>query len=119
MRRLKIVVSIAIIVLLGMAAWQIGSWELANVTLQEDMRDMAALAGTRIGFKAPDSDEEVTQILIRKAKDHGIDLQPNQITVRHTTTGQISTLYLAADYTVPVNLLFFSFWLHFTPASNK
>ena len=39
-------------------------------------------------------------------------------TVRRTDSGETSSLYLAADYTAPVNLAFFSFNLHFTPSSD-
>lgn len=57
--------------------------------------------------------------MIRKAKEHGVDLEPGQVTVRRTTSGESSTLYLAADYTAHVNLAIFSFSLHFTPSSDK
>jgi len=117
--KLKIVLGIAVLVLVMMVGWQIASWELANLNLQEEMRDMASQAGVRIGFVVPSSDEDLRGAIIRKAKAHGIDLEPAQVTVRRTTSGQTSTLHLAADYTVPVNLAIFSFRLHFTPSSDK
>jgi hypothetical protein len=101
--------------------WQIGSWELADMNLQEEMHDLASQAGIHVGFvPPPSSDEDVSRAIIRRAKEHGIELNPTQVTVRRTNPGEkTSTLYLAADYTVPVNLAFFSFNLHFTPSSDK
>jgi hypothetical protein len=118
-QRIKIILGITVLVFLVATGWQFGSWEVANMNLQEEMRDMASQAGSHIGFIAPLSDDELTRTIILKAKDHGMDLRPDQITVRRTNAGERSTLYLAADYTVPVNLLLFSFNLHFTPTSEK
>jgi hypothetical protein len=120
MRRIKIILGVAVLILAVLASWQIGACELANMNLQEDLRDMASQAGTHIGFVPPSSDEDVSRAIIRKAKEHGIELKAAEVTVRRTNAGEkTSTLYLAADYTVPVNLAFFSFSLHFTPSSDK
>jgi hypothetical protein len=119
MQRLQIILVIAVVILVGSPVWQIGAWEVANMNLQEEMRDMASQAGARVGAVAPSSDEDLSRSIILKAKDHDIELQPAQITVRRTISGETSTLYLAADYTVPVNLLFVSFSLHFTPNSEQ
>jgi hypothetical protein len=119
MRRIAIIPGIAVLVLTALAGWRIGSCELANMNFQDDLHDLASQVGTHIGFAAPTSDEEMALSVIRKAKERGIDLQPTQVTVRRTSSGETSTLYLAADYTVPVNLAFFSFNLHFAPSSDK
>jgi hypothetical protein len=119
MRSVKIILLLAVVLLLGSAAWQFGAWKVANMNLQEEMRDMASQAGSHIGVVTPLSDDELARSIILKAKDHGIELQPDQITVRRTSAGERSTLYIAADYTVDVNLLFFSFNLHFTPTSER
>ncbi len=99
--------------------WRIGACELANMNFQDDLHDLASQVGTHIGFAAPTSDEEMALSVIHKARERGIDLQPNQVTVRRTSSGETSTLYPAADYTGPVNLAFFSFNLHFAPSSDK
>lgn len=119
MRRITIILGIAVLILTVPAGWQIGACELANMNLQEEMHDLASQVGTHIGFSAPTSDEDVGLAIIRKAKEHGIELTPAQVTVRRTNSGETSTLYLAADYTVPVNVAFFSFNMHFTPSSDK
>lgn len=80
---------------------------------------MGSQLGTHIGFNAPPSDEEMTQAVIRKARERGIELQREQIVVRRIGEGENSTFYLAVDYNRTVNLLWFSFSLHFTPTSQK
>jgi len=45
-------------------------------------------------------------------------LTPNQVTVRRTGEGVSAVIYLAADYTEPVNLPGLSFNLHFTTTSE-
>jgi hypothetical protein len=119
MRRITIILAVAVLIPTIMAGWQIGAWELANINLQEDMRDLASQAGAHIGVVVPLTDEDLSRAIARKARDHGIELKPTEVTVRRTNTGETSSLYLAANYTVPVNLGLVSFRLHFTPSSDK
>ncbi|MGB9104075.1 MAG: hypothetical protein WCC59_04890 [Terriglobales bacterium] len=119
MRRIKIIVVTAVLALAVVAGWRVGSCELANTRLQEDMHDLASQAGTHIGYIPPRSDDDFRDAVIRKAIEHDIKLEPYQVTVQRTDSGMTSTIYLAADYRVPVNLLWLSFLLHFTPSSAK
>jgi hypothetical protein len=119
MREVKLIFGLAVFVLVGTAAWQIGACEVANTNLQDDLRDMGAQVGTHIGMVTPNSDEEMNRAVIHKAKEHGVELSPVQVMVRRIGSGERTTFYLAADYTVPVNLGLFSFQLHFTPSSDK
>ncbi|GAC1438359.1 MAG: hypothetical protein NVS1B11_22680 [Terriglobales bacterium] len=95
MSRLKIILGIAIFAVIVSAGWQIGSSELANVELQDDMRDMASQVGAHFGFAPPSSDEELVRKVIRKAQEHDIELTPEQVTVNRTGTNEYTTLYLA------------------------
>jgi hypothetical protein len=120
MRNLKTILGIAVLILALRMGWQIGSAEIANMNFQEDLRDMGSQAGAHVGVVVPSgSDEDAARAVIRKAKEHGIELEPTQVTVRRVGAGETSTLYLAADYTVPINLALFSFNLHFTPSSER
>ena len=119
MRNLKIIVGVVVLVLVVTAAWQVTSWELENINFQEELRDMGSQAGVHMGVVVPLSDEEMVGAAIHKAEEHGIELRPDQITVQRIGSGEKSTMYLQADYRVPVKLLFFSFSLHFTPSSRK
>jgi len=119
MKKIKLIVGLAVVALTGSAAWQVATWEIASTNLQDDLRDMGTQAGTHIGVVAPNSYEEMNRAVIRKAKEHGVELSPAQITVRRIGSGERTTFYLAADYIAPVNLGLFSFHLHFTPSSDK
>lgn len=119
MRKIKIIVGLAFLVLALIAGWQIAACELANLELQSDLRDLAAQAGARIGLNAVSSDEELRADVILKDKEHEIQLEPEQVTVQRLSTGSASTVYLAADYKARVNLLGYSFTLHFIPSSRK
>ena len=119
MKEIKIIFGLAVFVLALAAAWQIATWEIANTNLQDDLRDMGAQAGAQMGVVAPNSDEEMNRAVIRKVNEHGVELSPAQITMRRIGSGERTTFYLSADYTVPVNLGLFSFHLHFTPSSDK
>ena len=119
MRKVKIFIGIAVFVGMVVVGWQIGSCELANIELQDDMQDLAAQAGTRIGFVEPRSDEDLRRAVMRKAKEHDIELDPDQVRVQRTASVDMSTVYLAADYTVLVRLPGGSFTLHFTPSTGK
>ena len=119
MRNLKIILGIVVLVLALTTGSQIGSAVVANMNFQEDLRDMGSQAGAHVGVVVPQgSDEGAARAVIRKAKEHGIELEPTQVTVRRVGSGETSTLHLAADYTVPINLVLFSFNLHFVPSNE-
>jgi hypothetical protein len=119
MGKAKLISGLAIMGLAVFAGWQIASCEIANLELQTDMRDISAQVGSRIGLEAPNSDEDLRDAVIHKAKEHDIQLEPAQVTVQHTGSAKTLAIYLAADYKARVNLLLYSFTLHFTPSSAK
>jgi type III secretion system FlhB-like substrate exporter len=119
MRRIKIVLGSAVLFLAISLAWAVGAAEVANVNLQEDIRDIAAQGATRMGVVAPSSDGDISNTVVRKAQEHGIALKPQQVMVRRTGSGETSTLYITAHYTVSVNCWLFSLNLRFTPSSDR
>jgi hypothetical protein len=118
-RKLKFGLCIGVVVLAAMAGWQIGSSELANVELLDDLHDMASKLDTRIGFSAPKSDDDYRNEVIRRADQHGIVLQPREVMVERHGSGESETISLAVDYKVPVRVPGFAFALHFTPRSER
>jgi hypothetical protein len=64
------------------AGWQVASWELANINFRDDLQDMGSMAGADTGVVAPLSDEEMLRAVIHKAGEHGIELDPNQVTAQ-------------------------------------
>jgi hypothetical protein len=119
MGKAKLILGLAILGLAVVAAWQIASSEIANMELQADMRDIAAQGGSRIGLEAPNSDEDLRNAVIHKAEEQGIQLEASQVTVQRTGSGKTLAISLAADYKARVNLVLYSFSLHFTPSSAK
>jgi len=108
--------ALAVVVPIG---WQIVSAEISNAELQADMRDIAAQVGSRIGLEAPNSEEQLRTAVLHKAEEHGISLTAEEVTVRQTGEGKSVVIFLSADYRSRVNLLVYSFTLHFMPSSNK
>ncbi|MGB8473840.1 MAG: hypothetical protein WCE61_07135 [Candidatus Acidiferrum sp.] len=115
----KLVTGFAALALVLAVGWQIGSAEISNLEFEIDLRDVAAQPASRIGLDALRSDDEIRDVVIQKAASDGVQLAPEQISLQHTGTGDTAAIYLAADYTAPVNLLLFSFNLHFTPSSKR
>jgi hypothetical protein len=115
----KLILGLAVLALAILAGWQIVSCELANIALHDDMRDLAAQAGAYIGLISFNTDEDFRNAVIRAAKEHEIQLEPEQVTVQRTGTVPAQTIYLAADYKARVALPGFSFTLHFHPTSAK
>jgi hypothetical protein len=117
MRKTLVALGLAMVLLVGVAAWQITAAYLANSELQSDMNDLAAQNSARIGLSPIASEEELRDAVISKAKEHGIQLQPEQMRVHRTLTPGMLGISLAADYAAPVNLLVFSFSIRFAPSS--
>jgi len=92
----------------------------SNGELRSDMQVLAAQLSARSGLTAPSSDEELHKDILRRAQQHGIELTPNQITVRRTGDKlEEQEIYLAVDYSRPIRLLGLTFNLHFTPEARK
>ena len=83
------------------------------------MRDLSAQLGTRIGLNPPSREEDLQSAVIRKAREHGIELEPKQVVVQRSGDPNAPNLYLRAQYDARVNLLGYSFALHFTPSSRN
>jgi hypothetical protein len=115
----KLILGLVVLALAGVAGWRVASCEVANLELREDMRDLAAQVGSRIGLTPASSDEDFRSAVIRKAGEHEIQLEPEQVTVQRTGAAEAPLIYLAADYKVRVKLLGFTLIFHFTPSSAK
>ena len=116
---MKYVFCIALIAVAVVTAWRIIQPEIINIIFQDDLRDVAAQIGPRIGFSAPTSDDDLRAIVFRKAEGHNIHLNPGQVTLQSTGSSESRVVYIKVNYTVPVNLFVYSFRLHFTPTSGN
>ena len=114
---MKYVFRIAVIVAVVFAGWTVLEPEITNIVFQDELHDLAAQPSWRPGMSAPNSDEEIRNIVVRKAEQHDIALDPRQVTVRRTETPE-NPVHIAVDYTVPVNLFVYSYSRHFRPTST-
>ena len=120
MGKVKLIFGLAVFALVIIAGWQIASCELANAELAETLRDLSSQTGAHIGLLSFKTDEEFRDAVIREARTHEIQLQPEQVTVQRTGTAELLIIFLAADYKARVTLLpGFSFTLHFRATSAK
>ncbi|MFY9691364.1 MAG: hypothetical protein WA369_03980 [Candidatus Acidiferrales bacterium] len=110
------------IVILGLAAalgWQVGARELANTEFRDDLHDLAAQNGARIGLVAPSSDDDLRDTIIQiAAQRYGIHLDPAQVTVKRSGTPEIPVFYFTVDYEAQTGLPGIPFTLHFSPTSK-
>ena len=115
MGTLKALIGILAIVGSIYAAWQIVPPELSNYSFQDDLRNLAMMAGSN----PRQTDQDILTAALQKAQDHQITLTAEQVTVQRIGTPGAPAVYVAADYSVPVNLPGYSFTLHFTPSSGN
>jgi hypothetical protein len=117
--KVKLVLGLVVLAVIAIVGWQIGSSEIANLELQTDLHDISIQLASRVGMEAPNSDQDLRNAVIRRAEEHGIHLEPEQVTVQHVGSGKTEAIYLAAEYDVGVKLPGYSFTLHFSPSSTK
>jgi hypothetical protein len=116
MRRIRIILFLAVVSFAALGGWRVALDEVANYQLQEDMEELVSRSHNYIRYAPPLSDEEFRDAVVRKAREHDIALNPEQVRVVRGGSGAPTTL-IAADYSVPVELPGYSFTLHFTPSS--
>jgi hypothetical protein len=109
----------AVALLVVATGWQVVANEIASAELQDDMKDMSSELGARIGLIQPKTDDEVRDAVIGKALKYDIKLTRRQVKVGHVGAGTMRTLYLQADYSLPVVLPGYEYDMHFTPATDK
>jgi len=101
------------------AAYQIGSVYLANIELQSDLKDLSSLTGTRIGLVDPRSTDQIRDQVIEHAAQHGIHLEPEQVSVEHDGEGKDGTISIATAYDADRNVFGYRWTFHFTAASPR
>ncbi|HEV3510868.1 MAG TPA: hypothetical protein VGS05_04130 [Candidatus Sulfotelmatobacter sp.] len=115
MGTLKALVGIVVIVGVFYAVWEIVPPELSNYSFQDDLRNIAMMGSSN----PHETDQAIAQSVIKKAEEHQITLTPDQVTVQRIGTPGAPAVYVAADYSVPVQFPGYSFTLHFTPSSGN
>jgi hypothetical protein len=117
MKKAAAILGLGVLALAAFASWQIAACHVNNSELQSDMQDLAVQSPGRIGLSEFSTEEDLRNAVISRAKEHGILLAPEQVTVERTLTPGMLQISLAADYEARVNLLGFSYVIHFAPSS--
>ena len=95
--------------------WTVIPPELTNYSFQDDLRSIAMTAGAN----PHESDQDILASVIKKAQEHQITLTPEQVTVTRIGNPGSLAVFVAADYSVPVDMPGYPFTLHFTPSSGN
>lgn len=103
------------IVAVVVCCFQIAPPLLSNYSFQDDLRNVAMLAGAN----PHETDEDIRNDVVRKAKDRGLPIEAKQVTIERINTPGSPGAYVAADYSVTVNLPGYSFDMHFSPSSGN
>jgi hypothetical protein len=115
MGTVKAIVGLLAIIGVVYAGFQIIPVEMTNYSFQDDLRNIAMMGAANFH----ETDEDLLNAVMKKAREHDIQLTPEQVTVQRTTTPGAPGVYVAVDYSIPVNLPGYSFSLHFTPTSGN
>jgi hypothetical protein len=115
MGTVKAIAGFLAIVAIIYAGFQIIPPELTNYSFQDDLRTIAMMGGSN----PHQTDQDLVDAVMRKAREHEIPLTPEHVTVQRMGTQGVLAVYVAADYSVPVNFPGYTFTLHFTPSSGN
>jgi len=119
MKKIGIILILAVLAVAADIGWQVGVCELANAELREDLGDIGSLAAQRIGFAVVRSDDDLRDDVILRAKKHGITLQPEQIAVERTGTEESPHAHLVVRYRRKVSLARLSFVLRYKTTNQR
>jgi hypothetical protein len=89
--------------------------ELKNYSFQDDLKEIAMVGGANLNR----SDADLRDQVLSKAREHDIELRPEQVTIQRIGTPGSPAVYVGADYSVPVSLPGYTFEMHFTPSSGN
>lgn len=113
MRKVTVIAGVIVVALAAPVGWQFASCEIANSQLQEDLRDLASQNAARSGLSPARTDEDFRNAIMQKAREHSIQLEPEQVTVQRVGTEDAPAVNLEVDYTASIGLPGFAFPLHF------
>jgi hypothetical protein len=103
------------IILVVVACFEVAPPLMANYSFQDDLRNVALMDGANF----QKTDEDVRNDVLRKAKEQNLPIDAKQVTVQRISTPGMSSVYVAADYSVTISLPGYSFDMHFNPTSGN
>src|ERR1700675_261122 len=113
MRKVAVILGLAVLLFAAIVIWQVSLVYVANFQLRSDLNAMAVQQKSRIGWKAFDSEADLRAGVITNARERGIQLKPEQVSVERIATWNAMSVSLTVDYDATVNLLMYSYTLHF------
>lgn len=123
MKKRARVIGLLIFIIVVAAGWQIASAEISSIEFRDDLRYIAAQNAANIGVATPKTDDQVREDVVASAAEYGIHLQPDQIQLQRITIAHYlsntTRFNLAVSYTRRVNLLLYSFDLHFNQEARN
>jgi hypothetical protein len=110
----------ALVGLIAIAAVVLGIFQIvppimANYSFEDDLKNVAMMDGANF----QKTDEDVRNDVLRKVKEHDLPITAKQVVVQRISTPGLAAVYVAADYSVTINLPGYSFDMHFTPSSGN
>ena len=115
MGTVKAIVGFLLVIAVVYTAFQIAPVEMTNYSFQDDLKNIAMVSGAN----PHQTDQELIDQVMKKAHEHQIPLAPEQVTVQRIGTPGSPAVYVAVDYSVPINLPGYDFNMHFTPSSGN
>jgi len=117
-KKIKIIVGLALFSLITSTGWQIAACEIANYELKDELKDVASMGGSRIGLAGPGSDDELRAAVIRRAAGHDIALEPDQIEVERSGSKEAPLVFLTAKYQARIWMPGLALIVHYTATSG-
>ncbi|MGA2416782.1 MAG: hypothetical protein ABSF59_20180 [Candidatus Sulfotelmatobacter sp.] len=115
MGMIKLVVGFLAIVAVVVGIFQVAPPMMANYSFQDDLKNIAMVSGG----SSTKTDDDIRTDILRKAKEHDLPITEKQVTVTRISTPGNNAVYVAADYSVTINMPFYPFDMHFTPSSGN
>lgn len=88
---------------------------MANYSFQDDLRTVALVDSGNM----QKTEDDIRTDVLKKAREHDLPISAKQITVQRINSPGVSAVWVAADYSVPINLPGYSFDMHFNPDSGN
>ncbi len=115
MGTIKALVGFLAILLVVVCCFEVVPPMMANYSFNDDLRNVSLMDSGNF----QKTDEDVRTDVMRKVKEQNLPIEPKQVTVQRINTPGMTALYIAADYSVTVNLPFYSFDMHFSPNTGN
>ncbi|HEV2297063.1 MAG TPA: hypothetical protein VGR72_00925 [Candidatus Acidoferrales bacterium] len=112
--RAKTLLALVVFAALGFTAIKIVPSYVNNYELQDSMQQEARF-NFHLNTGMAKSNDDIRGDIMKKVRDLGLPIKPDDIQV----TQEGTKVSIAADYTIPVDLVVYQFSLHFHPQADN